>query len=145
MVQVKQIPRGYDTRSYHFILLVRIDTLVDYRTSPLACGDQHGHPLSLFSKLITVFFAFWRQSSLLACRDNRCPPLFIFSKTTRVFCRDFNVSHIFARLQGLLLMYLMPIMLFLLTEFVDRASGRLGGEIARTKLVSLSLLPFYLH
>ena len=23
--------------------------------------------------------------------------------------------------------------------------GRLGGEIARTKLVSLSLLPFYLH
>jgi len=88
-------------------------------SSSLACGDNHGHPLSLFSRLlqsslpsrdiqlhwrqswssafiilktITVFFAFQRHSSPLACRDSQCLLLIILSKTIRVFCRDFNVS-----------------------------------------------------
>jgi len=77
------------------------------QSNPLACGDNHGHPLSLFSRLlqshlpsrdnqvrwhvetiivirfhffetITVSFAFQRQSSSLACGDNHGHPILLF-------------------------------------------------------------------
>ena len=53
-------------------------------------------------------------------------------------------SSVFNRFQGTkaLLMHLMSLMLFLLTGFADWASGWLGGEFTRTKLVSYLFFPF---
>ena len=124
---------------------IKVFLAFERHASPLACRDNYGDPLLLFSRLLQSSFAFQRQSSSLACGENRCLMLFIFSKTIRVFRRDLKCLIYFARLQGLLLIYLMPLVLFLLTGFADWASGRSGGEIAQMKLVSLSLLPFYLQ
>ena len=111
------------------------------QASPLACKDKLWSFASFFLpeiimsvgmwrpswssvlfdvfKTIAIFFAFQRQGRLLACRDNQCLPLFIFSKTILVFHRDFKCLPYFARLQGLVLIYHMPLMLFLLTGFAD--------------------------
>jgi len=81
-------------------------------------------------KTILVAFAIQNQSSLMACGEHHGHPFSLLS-----------------RLQGLLLINLMPLMLFLVTGFTDWAfaNGRSDGEIARMKLVSLSLLLFYLQ
>jgi len=97
--------------------------------------------------MIIQFRCFQDYQSLLSCGDYQCLSLFIFSKTIRVFRQDFKCLPYLARLQGLLLIYLIPLMLFLLEGFTDWASarGRSDAEIARMKLVSLYLLPFYLQ
>ena len=131
-------------------------------SSPLACGDNHGHLLSLHFQdyqslsscgdnhghLFSLLFQDYQ--SMLSCRDYQCLPPFALSKTIRVFCfKDyqslllrFQCLPYFARLQGLLLIYLMSLIILLLTSYTAwaLASGRSDGEITRMKLVSFSSL-----
>jgi len=126
----------------------------DYCSLPLPSIDKrvrwhaetnHRLPPFVVFKIIEVFFVSQRQASPLACGGYRCLPLFIFFKDYQSLLSRLQCLPYLARLQGLLLMHLMPLMLFILAGFADWASGQSGGEITRTKLVSLSLLPFYLQ
>ena len=126
-----------------------------------SCRDNHGHPFSLLFQDYQSFSScrdnhdhmlsllFQDYQTLLPCEDYQCFLLFTFSKTIRVFCfKDYQslLSRLqcplyFARLHGLSWIYLLPLILSHLTGFTGwaPASGQSDGEIARTKLMSLSL------
>jgi len=105
---------------------------------------------SFVSRLSQSFLLFQDYQSLLSCGDFQCLPPFTFSKTIRVFyfkdCQSIS-SRLqcllyFAKFQGLSL----DIPDASYTPSFDKfhclgsANGRSDGEIARMKLVSLSLL-----
>ena len=73
---------------WHAKTIMVIHTLFAIRrqSSPMACGDHHGHSLLLFSRLFS--FAIQRRSSPMAHRDKNghLPPL---SKTQMSFDRDY--------------------------------------------------------
>jgi len=60
--------------SWSFVFVIFKTILVSFaiqrQSSSMACGDHHGHPLSLFSRLLKSSFFIQRQSSPMACRDN---------------------------------------------------------------------------
>ena len=92
---------------------IRVSYAIQRQSSPMACEDHHGHPLSVFSRLlkshlpsrdnevcwhvesimvihffivfktIAISFAFERQASPLACRYNHGHPLSSFSRVLK--------------------------------------------------------------
>ena len=124
---------------------IEVSLAIQRQASLLAHEDYHGHSFSLFSRLL---------KSPLPSRDKQVrwhAETIVVSRSLSILkdcwslCRDFIVSLCFCKTSRLLFIYLMLPMFFLLTGFTDWASGRSGGEVARTKLVSLSLLIFYLQ
>ena len=84
--------------------------------------------------MVICFYCFQDHCSL------RCYPETI--KSDGMWRPSWSSIFIAFESSRLLLIYLMPFMLFLLTGFIDWASYRSGGEIARTKLVSYLYFPF---
>ena len=53
---------------------------IQRQSSPMACGDHHGHSLLLFSRLLQSPCTIQRQLSLMACGDHHGHSFLLFSR-----------------------------------------------------------------